>query len=559
MRAKKCSIIISVTLCVLLIFGSTVSAFAWTIQPSDVIITKPASDDISGEFTDPKFKQVVWAWLGNTGAPGKFTEMDLINHMAGQSYSLSLDSKGIKSIAGIQYFKGLKSLYANDNQLTSLPELPDTITSLNFYTNKLKSLPAQLPPKLSYLNVSYNELTSLPQLPTTLTTLFCENNQLKELPSLTPNLRALGCSHNELTELPQLPSSLNNIFCSNNFLAELPALPAILNELKIDNNFLNVFVDPLLTNINKHSCLKKTVPQYRMAYKGTDIKLDINGTKQFASSEIKKQMSSDNTVWGDVENIDFSMLTFSSTDNSIAKVDSTGLVTGKGQGTASILVQVHRGTTDFTKIKIPVTVSGQTVSGQTADAEETGGAETDSVDYMSASSWAVSELETAEQLNLFTDKVKNDLKQNITREEFCGIAVKLYERLSGKQALPCVVNPFDDTSDADILKAYELGIVYGVSADKFAPNNRISRQEICVMITRALKAAKPDLDYSITDYDRFDDENKIAGWAINEVRYASKNSIMKGVGGNTIDPLGNTSREQGVIMIKRTYEGFRNQ
>lgn len=558
MRAKKCSIIISVTLCVLLIFGSTVSVFAWTIQPP-YVITLP-NKDISGEFTDAKFKQEVWAWLGKTGVPGTFTETDLIDNMADQSYTLAIASKGIKSIAGIEYFKGLKYLYGYGNQITSLPELPDTITGFDFNTNKLKSLPTQLPPKLTYLNVSHNELTSLPQLPTTLANLFCENNQLKELPSLPAQLRSLKCSHNELTELPQLPSTLNHIYCSNNFLAELPALPAMLDELEINNNFLNVFADPLLTSINRHSCPKKTVPQYRVAYKGTDIKLDINGTKQFASSEIKKQMSSDNTVWGDVENINFSMLTFSSTDNSIAKVDSTGLITGKGQGTAaSILVQVHRGTTDFTKIKIPVTVSGQTASGQTIDAEETGGAETATVDYMSASSWAVPELETAEQLNLFTDKVKNDLKQNITREEFSGIAVKLYERLSGKQALPCVVNPFDDTSDADILKAYELGIVYGISADKFAPDNRISRQEICVMITRALKAAKPDLDYNITDYDRFDDENKIAGWAINEVRYASKNSIMKGVGGNTIDPLGNTSREQGVIMIKRTYEGFQNQ
>jgi hypothetical protein len=79
------------------------------------------------------------------------------------------------------------------------------------------------------------------------------------------------------------------------------------------------------------------------------------------------------------------------------------------------------------------------------------------------------------------------------------------------------------------------------------------------MITRALKAAKPNLTFTVTDYDRFDDENKIASWAINEVRFANKNNIMKGVGGNTINPLGQTSREQGVILIKRTYENFLNQ
>ena len=182
--------------------------------------------------------------------------------------------------------------------------------------------------------------------------------------------------------------------------------------------------------------------------------------------------------------------------------------------------------------------------------------ETAALDYSSASPWAVSELKQAQTDNLTTGRVMSGFTQNITREEFCGLAVKLYEALSGKQALPVANNPFTDTSDIDVLKAVNLGIVYGVSENAFAPNANITRQEICVMIFRALQDAKPGLDFSTTGVGKFTDENLIAAWALDAVRFASKQGIMKGPGNNTIDPLSNTSREQGIILIKRTFENL---
>lgn len=532
MMKKNHLLIISVFLCVLLVFVSAGSVFALTIpsEPSKSVTT-PTLEDISDDFTDAVFKQKVWEWLGKSGSPGKFTQLEITSKMDDNNYKLLLSSAGIKSLDGIEHFDGLRSLNLYANKLTSLPELPDTLQSLDLKLNEIKTV-AKLPKQLEHLDISYNKLTSLPRLPNT--------------------LKTLGCSHNEMAELPQLPSNLEYLNCSYNKLASLPALPQSIGELNLSNNYLNVFGDPLRNELNSLNAVMTIGPQFRITYKGSPLTLDINGTKQLTGGDIIRQMSSDGWVWGDVEDIVISSLAFSSTDNSVVKVDSAGLVTGKGQGTASVTATLMGIDSALTKVSIPVIVSSQT-----AAEEET--VENTDVDYMSASSWAVSELEIAEGMNLFTDKVKTNLKQDITREEFCGIAVKLYEKLSGKQALPCTVNPFADTSDIDVLKAYELDIVKGVSADRFAPASKISRQEICVMITRALKAAKPNLTFTVTDYDRFDDENKIASWAINEVRFANKNNIMKGVGGNTINPLGQTSREQGVILIKRTYENFLNQ
>jgi hypothetical protein len=180
-----------------------------------------------------------------------------------------------------------------------------------------------------------------------------------------------------------------------------------------------------------------------------------------------------------------------------------------------------------------------------------------SIDYSTASSWAVPEIEGAVKYNLATDKLLSSFNQKITREEFCEIAVKLYEALSGKKALPVIANPFSDTVNTEVLKACNLGIVNGISKVSFGPDNLISRQEICVMIFRALKAADPSVSSSMTGVEKFADEKSIASWAINEVRFASKNGIMKGTNGNKIAPLEMVTREQAIVMLKRTYDSYK--
>lgn len=47
----------------------------------------------------------------------------------------------------------------------------------------------------------------------------------------------------------------------------------------------------------------------------------------------------------------------------------------------------------------------------------------------------------------------------ITREEFCEVAVRLYEKSTGKEATYNDSSAFSDTKNPEIFKAYELGIV----------------------------------------------------------------------------------------------------
>lgn len=93
------------------------------------------------------------------------------------------------------------------------------------------------------------------------------------------------------------------------------------------------------------------------------------------------------------------------------------------------------------------------------------------------SSWAEPEIKEAYDLLLTYAAVMNNYNRYITREEICTLVIKLYENLTGKTPT-YTGNPFKDTSNTEILKAYSLGIVKGTSSDTFAPLNNIS-QEMC--------------------------------------------------------------------------------
>lgn len=177
------------------------------------------------------------------------------------------------------------------------------------------------------------------------------------------------------------------------------------------------------------------------------------------------------------------------------------------------------------------------------------------IDYTGASSWALEELTKAVEYGLYTDRIMNNYTQNINREEFCELVVKLYEKLTGGVSIAASFDTFSDTTNESVLKAYKASIVNGTGKDTFSPNNFITRQDICVMLYRAITGAIPDLNISIDGAAIFEDDNLVGSWAVKEVKFASKSGIMKG-SGTKIMPLDNTSREQALLLIKRTYEMY---
>ncbi|EBL5664307.1 type III secretion system effector E3 ubiquitin transferase SspH1 [Salmonella enterica subsp. enterica serovar Newport] len=137
--------------------------------------------------------------------------------------------------------QGLQKLWAYNNWLASLPTLPPGLGDLAVSNNQLTSLP-EMPPALRELRVSGNNLTSLPALPSGLQKLWAYNNRLTSLPEMSPGLQELDVSHNQLTRLPQSLTGLSSaarVYLDGNPLSvrTLQALRDIIGHLGIRIHF----------------------------------------------------------------------------------------------------------------------------------------------------------------------------------------------------------------------------------------------------------------------------------------------------------------------------------
>lgn len=186
--------------------------------------------------------------------------------------------------------------------------------------------------------------------------------------------------------------------------------------------------------------------------------------------------------------------------------------------------------------------------------------------YKDISDWAKPELQNAHELGLIPDiLVGADMTKPITREEFCELAVLLYEKVTGNSSQPVTPNPFTDTTNTQILKAFKLGITTGTSAATFSPNVLINREQCAAMLFRAIKAMKPNADFSTAGVKNFPDQSNISGWATEATKYMFKIGIITGDSKGNFMPKATTTaqeasgygmatREQAIALSVRSYE-----
>jgi len=113
----------------------------------------------------------------------------------------------------------------------------------------------------------------------------------------------------------------------------------------------------------------------------------------------------------------------------------------------------------------------------------------------------------------------------------------------------------DVTSDKpyyrEVLAAANSGIVAGVSGDRFNPEAKITRQEMAVMLNRALKYAKVSVKTNQDLLNKFSDGKQIAGWAKESVASVVTAGIMGGRQNNSFAPESFASRAEAVVILHR--------
>lgn len=392
----------------------TTYGYSCYIETEDITLYAQWERYIGDDFTDPNFKQAVWEWLGNPvgSTPGEFTKQDLPAKMY-PFKMLSVSNKGITSLAGIEHFfsLGLEYLYCEDNQLISLPELPNTLILINCYNNELTSLPAlpdsleilycynneltslpELPDSLQRLRCNTNKLTSLPELPASLEYLECQENDLTVLPRLPSNLIRLYCGHNKLESLPELPDSIESINCWGNNLESLPALPDSLDYLQcsynrikslpsiseslqtldcrynlltdlpelpsglnidVSENFMDVSKDPIKSIIDNYDGTKHVTPQYSYISRTYETEIETGSNYSFAGQMYRKSMYAEGYMENAID--DISEFSFISSDENIATVNEEGIITAVGDGNCTITALFKGFDFYLTKVELEVT------------------------------------------------------------------------------------------------------------------------------------------------------------------------------------------------------------
>ncbi|MNJ62886.1 Endoglucanase precursor [compost metagenome] len=103
--------------------------------------------------------------------------------------------------------------------------------------------------------------------------------------------------------------------------------------------------------------------------------------------------------------------------------------------------------------------------------------------------------------------------------------------------------------------ATKAGIITGYTDGTFKPNSNITREQMALMMVRAMDYAghNTGLSSTSTQYlSKFKDMSKIQNKET--VAKAVNQGIIQGISTNVFQPQGNATRAQAVVMIKRVLD-----
>ncbi|MCL1835833.1 MAG: S-layer homology domain-containing protein, partial [Oscillospiraceae bacterium] len=160
-------------------------------------------------------------------------------------------------------------------------------------------------------------------------------------------------------------------------------------------------------------------------------------------------------------------------------------------------------------------------------------------------SWAREKVNAALGAGLVPPGLQYNYTLAATRAEFAALAVRLYENLKGEITEDMYSSfTFTDTTDINVRKAAAIEVVKGVSEDRFAPNEPLTREQAATMLSRLADALGKPLE---TQPATFSDSALLSSWAIEAVGQMQATGIMEGVGDNTFAPKRDYTREQSIM------------
>lgn len=182
--------------------------------------------------------------------------------------------------------------------------------------------------------------------------------------------------------------------------------------------------------------------------------------------------------------------------------------------------------------------------------------------------WAKDAIECLASKMIISGKDEKNFapRDSITRAEFTVLlarALALPQKTVDKDQFKDIHG--DEWFAESVAAAVDEGIMTGYEDGTFRPNNKITRQEMAVMLSNALKIAgkeeKMDQEEINRLLEKYNDNKEIASWAREGVAMAVKAEMINGMGNNIFSPKTYADRAQSATMLKNflIYVGFINE
>lgn len=225
---------------------------------------------------------------------------------------------------------------------------------------------------------------------------------------------------------------------------------------------------------------------------------------------------------------------WTSSDESIAKVDQSGVVRGINGGRVTIAATSRDGT--FVKARYTVTVSLTELPFKDVN----------------MNNWFYNSVKFVSNKKYITGTTSTTFKPNdrLTRGQLASILC----RMAGNPKATGGKN-FPDVKSSDyyynaVKWASANKIVNGYSNGKFGPNDYVTREQLAVMLQNYAKYKKKNITKT-TNISKFKDSSGVAPYARSAVKWAVANKIISGKeNGTKIVPRGNATRAEAAAMIE---------
>lgn len=178
---------------------------------------------------------------------------------------------------------------------------------------------------------------------------------------------------------------------------------------------------------------------------------------------------------------------------------------------------------------------------------------------VSESRWSYDAIHYVYDQDLMTGTTATTFEPAIATSRAMVVAI-LY-RLEGSPDLsgeilgyPYADAPGDSWYGAPVYWARLHGLVSGYSAERFGPNDPITREQMAAILYNYTEYAGGDTS-ARADLSGYSDAAAVSGWAYDALSWANAEGLINGMTASTLAPKGNATRAQVAAILQRYLKG----